>query len=141
MKSKKSFVSTNLDDIVWLRILSAYQILRGFLGVSLWPFPLDFLFRILLCSIGVLAFLNKKVGIILLFITLLASIPYIAIISKSTYFYWPPVVFTPPINIGFSLLDIQNGSGSEGTRISLHGVYVILLFTLGKTLKRLLSDE
>jgi hypothetical protein len=129
------------NDIVWLRILAGYQILRGLVGVSLLPFPLDILFRIFLCSTGALTFLNKKIGIILLIIVLVISIPYIAIISKNSYFYWPPVIFTPPINIGFSLLDIQNGSESEGTRISLHGVYIILLFTLGKTLRRLISDE
>lgn len=136
----ESSMSSQQNDRIWLKILAIYQISRGLFGISLLPFPLDFLFRIFLCSTGILVCINKKIGTILLFIVLIVSIPYVAVLSKTTYFYWPPVVLTPPINIGFSLFDFQSGSESEGTRISIHGVYVVLLFTLGKALRRLSSD-
>jgi hypothetical protein len=129
------------EDKTWLRILVIYQVIRGIFGQSLLPFPIDILFRIFIFLTGYLVFFNKKTGIIFLFIILIVSIPNIMILSKTSYFYWPPVVFTLPINIGFSLIDYQTATAMEETRISLNGVYVVLIFSSVKAFKNLLVEK
>lgn len=128
------------EDKIWLRILVIYQVIRGIFGQSLLPFPLDVLLRIFLFLTGYLVFINKKTGIFLLII-LIVSIPNIVILSRSNYFYWPPVVFTLPVNIDFSLIDYQTATAMEQVRISLNGVYVVLIFSSAKAFKNLLVEK
>ncbi|BAU67550.1 hypothetical protein STA3757_49720 (plasmid) [Stanieria sp. NIES-3757] len=139
MKNKNRTILLDRNSIKWLRIIAAYQICRGIFGQSLLPFPVDFLFRILLCSSGVLVFLNKKIGIVLLLIVLIASIPHIEVVLESSFFNWPPIVLNSPINIGlyFTPFSMQDFSQSQSINVSFNFVYIFLSLSL----KTILSEK
>lgn len=111
----------NSGNIFWLRVVSVFAIVLGALGSSLTKLRyVEFPFRILLLSAGLLSFFRKRVGIILLATALALSIPDIEIGS----FYWTPVRLIR-FPLGGSL-----SSSSGSYRFGIDIVSIILLSSL-----------
>ena len=117
---------------ILIKVIAIYQLARGIFGQSLVVFPIDILFRLLLCLGGILVFTNRRIGYVLLVITIILSIPQIQIeeYSSTSSFYWPPVRFILPANIGFTLYALESISSTGVSRIVIDGIYVILLIAL-----------
>jgi hypothetical protein len=117
---------------ILIKVIAIYQLARGIFGQSLVVFPIDILFRLLLCLGGILVFTNRRIGYVLLVITIILSIPQIQIeeYSSISSFYWPPVRFILPANIGFALYGQESISSAGVSRIVIDGIYVILLIAL-----------
>jgi len=111
----------NSGSIFWLRIVAVFAIVLGALGSSLTELHyVEFPFRILLLSGGLLSFFRRRVGIIVLAIALVLSIPDIEIGS----FYWTPVrLLRFPIGTSLS-------SSSGSYRFGIDIVSIILLSSL-----------
>jgi acyl carrier protein len=118
------------DKMFLMKVVAFYQLARGIFGQSLSVFPIDLLFRLLLCSGGILAFTNRRIGYALLVVALILSIPQIEVFSSSSSFYWPPVRFIFPTNIGFALYSQESVSNTGIVRVVIDGIYIILLITL-----------
>lgn len=111
----------NSDNIFWLRAVAVFAIILGAFGTTLTEMRyVEFPFRILLLSAGLLSLFEQRAGIILLAVALALSIPDVEIGS----FYWTPVRL-----IRFPLGgSISSSSGSY--RFGIDIVSVILLSSL-----------
>jgi hypothetical protein len=111
----------NSGNVFWLRAIAVFAIVLGVLGTSLTELRyIEFPFRILLVSAGLLSLFRKRVGIVLLAIALALSIPDVEIGS----FYWTPVRLIR-FPLGGSL-----SSSSASYRFGIDIVSIILLSAL-----------
>lgn len=78
----------NSGNVFWLRVIAVFVIVLGALGTSFTELRyVEFPFRILLVSSGLLSLFRNRVGIVLLAIALALSIPDVEIGS----FCWTPI--------------------------------------------------
>lgn len=118
------------QDEILIKVIAVYQLMRGVFGQSLVVFPIDLLFRLLLCLGGILVFTNRRIGYVLLVFIMILSIPQIEEHTSTSNFYWPPVRFILPANIGFALYSQELISSVAVSRIVIDGIYIILLIVL-----------